>query len=73
MEGPHTLAAEHVVGEPGLALLQNFAHAADRDQASFQRGFQAQVDGIVSLAKILAALGVADDDVGDSQGQQLRG
>ena len=51
---------------PLFALLKQFADAENDLKAGFQSGFDAFVDGQVGLAEILAALGVADDDVFDS-------
>ena len=70
MKRADALAAQHVVGESGFAFFQNFSHAADGRESGFQRGFQAQVDGVVGFAEVLPALGVADDDVGDAESQQ---
>ena len=50
-------------GNALLALLQALAHAQDDLQAGIQSSQSALVDGLVGLCKVLAALGVADDDV----------
>ena len=63
------LAAQNIFGEAGFALFQNFADADDGSQAGFQRGLELQVDGVVGFAEILAALGVADDDVSAADGR----
>ena len=47
----------------GVALLERLADADDSREASRNRGPGAQVDRLVRLAEVLAALAVADDDV----------
>ena len=70
---PVTLAAENVFGQAGLALLQNFADADDGNQAGVERGQQLAIDRVVGLAEVLAALGVADDDVRAAGGRAASG
>ena len=60
------LAAQHVFGQPGLALLQHLADADDGRETVLQRGFELAVDGVIGLVEVLAPLGVPDDDVGDA-------
>ena len=50
-------------GHAHVPLLQALAHADDGVQARLQGGVDLLVDGDVGLAEVLAALGVADDDV----------
>ena len=37
VEGAETLAAQHVVGEPGFAFFENFSYADDGDESGFER------------------------------------
>jgi len=70
VEGADALAPQHVVRESSLPLFQHFAHAADRREPGFQRGLKTQVHGVIGFAEILAALGVANDDMLYSEAQQ---
>src|SRR5713226_3696545 len=57
------LAAEHLFGEAGVAIFLCFTYANNRSEAAGQghQGFLGDI--VIGLAKKLAALGVADDNV----------
>ena len=59
IEGAQALAAQHVIGEPGFALFEDFSDADDRDESGLEGGFQLEVDSVVGFAKMLAAFGVS--------------
>src|ERR1700756_4940352 len=65
------MTTQDIVGHAGLALFEYFAHAADRSESRFQRGFQPQVHRVVGLAEVLPPLRVSDDDMIHSPRQQL--
>ena len=54
-------------GDAQLPLLQALAHADNGVQPGLQSGQNLLVDGEIRFAEILAALGMADDDVLDAQ------
>src|SRR5699024_3438558 len=60
----------HVVA--GLALLERLADAEDGGQARCEGGLHLGAGDLLVLAVVLAALGVADGDVGRAQGLQHR-
>ena len=70
MKRAGALAAQHVLGQPGLALLQHLADADDGRETVLQRGLELAVHGVVGLVEVLPPLGVADDDVGDANRAQ---
>ena len=55
-----------------LALTLGFAHAGDDEQARFERSVRTPADGLVGLAEVLPALGVADDRPVDTELAQHR-
>ena len=57
------LVSDQLHGHAQLTLLQALAHTDDGEQAGVDGGVDLLVDGEVGLVIILAALGVADDDV----------
>ena len=59
------LRLEHVLPLVGFALGQRLADADDGAQLGGERGLGLAVDRGVVLVEILAALGMADDDVAD--------
>ncbi len=72
MKGSHTLPSQHIVRKTGFAFFEHLAHATDRREMGFQRGFQPQVHRVVGFAKVLPPLRMSDDDVGHTQRQQHR-
>ena len=72
-EGDRDLELEDLVGEVGLALFEVLADADDGDEAMGERGLELEVDGGVGLVEVLAALGVADEDVGGADGGEHEG
>src|SRR5437773_11789432 len=62
-EGRVDLPGNDGAGRFRLALLERLADADDRDESPGQHGVDAAVDGLVRVAEVLPALGVADDDV----------
>jgi len=60
---------------PGFSLGENFADADDGDEAVLEGGFEFLVDELVGFAEVLAALGVAEDDMRGADGfeHQRRG
>ena len=72
-EGDGGLEFEDVGGEVGFALFEFFADADDGDERVGEGGFELEVDGGVGLVEVLAALGVADEDVGGSDGGEHDG
>src|SRR5208282_3123467 len=73
VKGAETLAPQHVVREAGFAFFEDFSHADNGDESSFDGGLELEVDGVIGLAEVLAAFGVSDDDVGDADGEQHGG
>ena len=67
------LAVDDRGGLIGFALVERFAHADDGRQPGGERGGGALVDGFIRLAEVLTALGVTDDDVGDTGIEQHGG
>ncbi len=67
------LEFEDVAGEAGLALFEFFADADDGDERVGEGGLELEVDGGVGLVEVLAALGVADEDVGGADGGEHDG
>ena len=57
----------------GFALFEFFADADDGDERVGEGGFELEVDGVVGLVEVLAALGVADEDVGGADGGEHDG
>ena len=57
------LRAQDVFGLIGFAVIEQFADAHYRSKTGIQGGNRFLGDGVVSIAKELPALGVADDDV----------
>ena len=57
------LQGDELHGDAQLPLLQRLTHADNGVQTGLQRGQYLLVDDEIRLAEILAALGVADDDV----------
>ena len=72
-EGDGDLEFEHVAGEAGFALFEFFADADDGGEGVGEGGLELEVDGGVGLGEVLAALGVADEDVGGSDGGEHDG
>ena len=66
-QGGLHLQGDELHGDAQLPLLQALAHADDGMQTRLQSGQNLLVDGEIRFAEILAALGVADDDVFDAQ------
>ena len=62
-QGGLHLIGDQLLGDAQLPLTQALAHADDGLQAGLQGGLDLLVDGEVGLVVVLAALGVADDDV----------
>ena len=67
------LELEDVGGEVGLALVEVLADADDGDEFVGECGLELEVDGGVGLVEVLAALGVADENVRGADGGELRG
>ena len=63
LEADVHLADDDFLELAGVALLERLADADDGGEACGDRGPGTQVDGLVGLAEVLAALAVADDDV----------
>src|SRR4029453_720631 len=72
-QGAADLALDDLGGAAGLALLQDLADADDRLHAGPEHGPGLAVDQLVVLARVLAALGVADGHVLAAQLGQHRG
>ena len=64
------LHADHLKGDTLLTLLQHLTNAKDHFQPIVQGSAHTLVHGLVGLAKILAALTVADDHIGHAHGLQ---
>ena len=62
-QGGLHLVGDELHGHPQLPLLQALAHADDGIEPGLQGGVDLLVDRDVGLVVVLAALGVADDDV----------
>ena len=62
-QGALDLIGDELHGHAQLPLLQALAHADDGDEAGVDGGVDLLVHGEVGLVVILAALGVADDDI----------
>ena len=60
------LALEDLGGLVGFTLGELLADANDGDEAVSERGLELEVDALVGLVEVLAALTVADQDVGDA-------
>ena len=73
MKGAQALAAQNVFGQIGFAFFQDFADTDDGHESRFQRGFQLEIDGVVGFAEVLAAFGMADDDMSSADIQQHAG
>ena len=67
-EGHGGLKFEHAAGFVGLALFELLADADDGDEGVFECGFELEIDGGVGFVEVLAALGVADNNVGGADG-----
>ena len=67
------LKLEDVVGEALFTLLAVLADADDGDDSVGERGLELEVDGGIGLVEVLAALGVADEYVGGSDGVEHQG
>ncbi len=72
-EGDGCLELEDFGGEVGLALFEMFSDADDGDESMSEGCFELEIDGGVGLVEVLAAFGVADEDVGGSDGGELDG
>ena len=72
-EGDGDLEIEDVCGEVGFALFEVLADADDGREAVGEGGLELEVDGGVGLVEVLAALGVADEDVGGADGGEHGG
>ncbi len=70
-KAPVTCVLSTCFGLAGFALGQNFADADDGNDAVLERGVQLLVDDLIGLGKVLAALGVADERVGSTDGDEL--
>ena len=70
-EGAGDLRLEHLFGFARFALGENFTDADDGNDAVLERGVQFLVDDLVGLGEVLAALGVADERVRPTDGDEL--
>src|ERR1035437_8180720 len=73
VKGAEALTAQHIVGEAGFTIFEDFSHANDEDESGFDGGLELEVDGVIGLAEVLAAFGVPDDDVGNADCEQHGG
>ena len=71
-QGDSDLKIEDVGGEVGFALVEVLADADDGDDAVGEGRLQLEVDGGVGLVEVLAALGVSDENVSDSEWPVIR-
>src|ERR1035441_8898243 len=67
-----SLALEDLGGLVGFALGEQLADADDGNQAMREGGLELEVDALVGLVEVLAAFAVADQDVGDAEGVNLK-
>ena len=72
-EGDGGLEGKDVGGEVLLALGEVLADTDDGDELVGEGGLELEVDGGVGLVKVLAAIAVADEDVGAAEGEQSGG
>ena len=72
MDRAADLAAQDLFRHAVFPLFLVLTNANDRHQMVLERSHQLLVDGLVGLAKVLAALGVAKDHVADPQGDKHR-
>src|SRR4030095_6920136 len=70
MKRAETLSPQDIIGQVRFALFKDFADAHNGNQPSLQSRFKFQVHRIVGLAKILAALRMANDDMGCAGSEQ---
>src|SRR5262249_23683651 len=73
VKGAQALTTEHVIGESRFALFKHLTHTDNGSKSRFQRRLELQIDRVVGLSEVLAALGVADDDVSHANHKQHGG
>ncbi len=69
-KGKRDLLAQDFVGVSSFALGEDFADADDGRELVLERGGQLFVHQLIGLVEVLAALGVADDDVRRANGRE---
>ncbi len=73
-EAFYNLLLDEVEGDTGLTLLEGLAAAEDRTHAPVQERLGLLVDGFVCIGKVLSALTMTDDGIGDLEiREHLRG